>query len=295
MEEAQCGTMEGNEEPVEQNTDLSCCSTNSSTAITTDDDGLQKQRTLSSMYVAFLKQLSGSWSSHGAAKMLTPDLILYIRPRFHRCSTPLKVRILTSLLYLPPELLQQCLTPLSQLLHSCETDRDDWVRKLSRLLQPYVMSGHLDVRDIDTETAYRVIKYLDQQRQLTVAEYRLKPPLEHSKVFNILEDSPVIVSSRGDPNSSSTSQPFQALWAELLGSDHADALPPYQPETQHFRCNADFSLFMRDTQAAGLTVLVRELQASERQRRPRGRRADKEQDEKLQSDAIPFASPRANV
>lgn len=243
-------------------------------------DEAHKQSVLSASYVTFLKHLSGSWSSHSAAKMLTPELIRYIRPRFHRCSTPLKVRILTSLLYLSPELLAESSSSLSQLLHRCEMDRDDWVRKLSRLLQPYVMTGHLDVRDIDTETAYRAIKYLDEQRRITGCEYRLKPPLEYSKVFNILEDAAPISSS--DParlHQSSSAQALQTFWRQLLGSDFDDAtLPPYQPESRNFCCGGDFSLFMHDIQAAGLAVLTRELRAAEQNRRSRSRRTTTDED-----------------
>lgn len=64
----------------------------------------QHQQQLSEKYVAYLGCIKDNWSSCHAAKLLTEDLIEYLRPRFVLLSTPLKVRVLTSLLYIKPEL-----------------------------------------------------------------------------------------------------------------------------------------------------------------------------------------------
>lgn len=102
----------------------------------------ETQQKLSDLYIAYLSQLSSTWSSYTAARMLKPDLVGYMVSRFHRCSTPIKVRILMSFLYISPQLREDCRSVLTNFLSDCETETDDWVRKLSRLLQPYIETGN---------------------------------------------------------------------------------------------------------------------------------------------------------
>lgn len=61
---------------------------------------------LSSRYIAYLRSIKDNWSSCHAARLLTPALLVYIHQRFLMLSTPLKVRVLTSFLYLRPALVR---------------------------------------------------------------------------------------------------------------------------------------------------------------------------------------------
>lgn len=71
-------------------------------------DGSNKEKSdteaLSSRYIAYLRSIKDNWSSCHAARLLTPALLVYIHQRFLMLSTPLKVRVLTSFLYLRPAL-----------------------------------------------------------------------------------------------------------------------------------------------------------------------------------------------
>ncbi|CDJ50453.1 hypothetical protein, conserved [Eimeria brunetti] len=109
-----------------------------------------KSHALSARYVAYLGCIKDNWSSCHAAKLLDEDLITYLRPRFVLLSTPLKVRVLTSFLYIKADLI------------------------------PYITSGRIDLRETDTETAFRIINFLDEQRALNPQQgpYRQKAGLE---------------------------------------------------------------------------------------------------------------------
>lgn len=225
------------------------CSTNETEA--------EQQERLSNAYVAYLQHLSSSWSSYSAARILKSDLLAYICPRFHRCSTPIKVRILTSLLYISPQVREECRVLLSELLNDCETEGDDWVRKLSRLLQPYVATGHIDIREIDTEMAYRTIKYMDEQRRVSGKQYRVKPPLEYSRVFDVTED---VWPPLENPEINANDSIYPSSISKCLAS-----LPPYQSETNHFTAGGDFSLFMQEVETQGLAIISREARNLEHQ------------------------------
>lgn len=228
-------------------------------------DQLQEQ--LSATYVRYLRLLSCSWSSHGAARLLSKDLIQYMRPRIHRCSTPLKVRILTSLLYLPDSLREECKTDLCHILSTCETDRDDWVRKLSRLLQPYIATGHINLREIDTETAYRTIKYLDEQRRVSGMPYRPKPPLESTRVFDVTRD--VFRDYQAADEAAREKKQGTAPAPVMTTDPYLLTLPSYQLETSHFRATGDFPLLLKDVEAQGLAAMARELRQYEAQQASR--------------------------
>lgn len=64
----------------------------------------ERSQALSAKYVAYLGFIKDNWSSCHAAKLLDEELISYLRPRFVLLSTPLKVRVLTSLLYIKSDL-----------------------------------------------------------------------------------------------------------------------------------------------------------------------------------------------
>ncbi|KAL8274593.1 hypothetical protein Esti_001496 [Eimeria stiedai] len=140
----------------------------------------EKSQALSAKYVAYLGCIKDNWSSCHAAKLLDEELILYLRPRFVLLSTPLKVRVLTSLLYIKTELREKCSEVLSEITKEGETDPNEWVKKLSRILIPYINSGKIDLRETDTETAFRIIHFLDEQKALNPQQgpYRQKAGLE---------------------------------------------------------------------------------------------------------------------
>lgn len=64
----------------------------------------ERSQAISAKYVAYLGCIKDNWSSCHAAKLLDEELISYLRPRFVLLSTPLKVRVLTSLLYIKADL-----------------------------------------------------------------------------------------------------------------------------------------------------------------------------------------------
>lgn len=59
---------------------------------------------ISDQYVEYLKLIKDNWSSCHASKVLNNKLIRYIAPRFRQLSAPLRVRILTSFLYIKDHL-----------------------------------------------------------------------------------------------------------------------------------------------------------------------------------------------
>ncbi|KEP60600.1 UNVERIFIED_CONTAM: hypothetical protein HHA_284570 [Hammondia hammondi] len=147
---------------------------------------LSRNEALSSRYIAYLRSIKDNWSSCHAARLLTPALLKYIHQRFIMLSTPLKVRVLTSFLYLRPALREASKDVLTEILKEAETDPNEWVKKLSRILVPYISSGRVDLRETDTETAFRIISFLDEQQDLHPEEgpYRRKGGLEEQHMCN---------------------------------------------------------------------------------------------------------------
>ncbi|KAH8584110.1 apicomplexan specific [Cryptosporidium sp. chipmunk genotype I] len=142
-------------------------------------------------YIKYLQALSLSWSSCQASSMLTKDLVEYMVPRFQDCSTPIKVRIIMSILYISDSLRESCKQEFMNILNFGELDRDDWVRKLSRLMMPYVQKGVLDLGETDTETAFKILRYLDELRMRENIDFRLKPPLESIHMCDPLTDESI--------------------------------------------------------------------------------------------------------
>ncbi|KAL3128500.1 apicomplexan specific protein [Cryptosporidium hominis] len=149
-----------------------------------DEDGYEP-------YIKYLQALSLSWSSCQASSMLTKDLVEYMVPRFQDCSTPIKVRIIMSILYISDSLRESCKQEFMNILNFGELDRDDWVRKLSRLMIPYVQKGVLDLGETDTETAFKILRYLDELRMRENIDFRLKPPLESIHMCDPLTDESI--------------------------------------------------------------------------------------------------------
>jgi len=121
--------------------------------------------------------------------MLNKKVILYMEPRFSTCSTPIKVKILMSLLYIKQELRDECKVILSQILNIGEEDQDDWVKKLSRLLQPYVATGKIDLKETDTETVFKILSRLDDRQAENHIRVQPKPPLESTHMCDALRDA----------------------------------------------------------------------------------------------------------
>ncbi|GFE53887.1 hypothetical protein BaOVIS_012910 [Babesia ovis] len=121
-------------------------------------------RKLSDQYVEYLKLIKDNWSSCHASKVLTFELVRYIVPRFRQLSAPLRVRILTSFFYLKDTLRIEARPKLLKILNYAETDANEWVRKMGQLVKPYILNGMIDLRLIDTETAFRIITFLDEHK-----------------------------------------------------------------------------------------------------------------------------------
>lgn len=181
-----------------------------------DEDGYEP-------YIKYLQALSLSWSSCQASSMLTKDLVEYMVPRFQDCSTPIKVRIIMSILYISDSLRESCKQEFMNILNFGELDRDDWVRKLSRLMIPYVQKGVLDLGETDTETAFKILRYLDELRMRENIDFRLKPPLESIHMCDPLTD--------------------ESLQNEL---------PCYNVDYDNFTPQKDFELLLAEVEKDGL-------------------------------------------
>lgn len=143
---------------------------------------------LACAYVEYLEAFTKRWSSAYAGKLVTVDLLAYLQPRFHRCSTPIKVRVLLSFLYLSDRVRTESQESLLRLLSEAEVDKDEWVRKLGRLVGSFVLVGAVDVRETDSETAFQILKFLNDQRTKHDLVYKQKPPLEAPHLANILTE-----------------------------------------------------------------------------------------------------------
>lgn len=140
---------------------------------------------ISDQYVEYLKLIKDNWSSCHASKILNQKLIRYIVPRFRQLSAPLRVRILTSFLYIKEYLRKECQKQLVKILKFAETDANEWVRKMGKLVKPYVDTGMIDLRLIDTETAFRIITFLDEKLMETPGkEYKRKPGIDEVHMCN---------------------------------------------------------------------------------------------------------------
>ncbi|OII72229.1 uncharacterized protein cubi_01562 [Cryptosporidium ubiquitum] len=176
-----------------------------------DEDGYEP-------YIKYLQALSLSWSSWEASSMLTKDLVEYMVPRFQDCSTPIKVRIIMSILYISDYLRESCKQEFMSILNFGELDRDDWVRKLSRLMIPYVQKGVLDLGETDTETAFKILRYLDELRMRENIDFRLKPPLESIHMCDPLTDESIhneIPCYNVDYDNFAPQKDFELLLAEV--------------------------------------------------------------------------------
>jgi len=137
-------------------------------------------------YVAYLESLTSRWSSEQSAKLLTPQVIEYLQPRFYRCSSSIKIRILLSFLQLTELIRKSHKHYLMEILLEAEIDADEWVRKLSKLVESFVAFGSIDIRETDTEAAFKVMKFLDTQRINNNLKFVPKPPLEAPYLANPL-------------------------------------------------------------------------------------------------------------
>ncbi|GIX65623.1 EtCHP39 protein [Babesia caballi] len=139
---------------------------------------------LSDQYVEYLKLIKDNWSSCHAAKVLSVELVRYIVPRFRQLSAPLRVRILTSFFYIRDSLRVDAHAKLLKLLSFTETDANEWVRKMGQLVKPFILNGMIDLRLIDTETAFRIITFLDEHND-PEAKYYAKEGLDSVHMCSI--------------------------------------------------------------------------------------------------------------
>ncbi|BAM42457.1 conserved hypothetical protein [Theileria orientalis strain Shintoku] len=141
---------------------------------------------ISDQYVEYLKLIKDNWSSCHASKMLNKNLLSrYIVLRFRQLSAPLRVRILTSFLYIKEYLRIDCQKQLVRISKFAETDANEWVRKMGKLVKPYINTGIIDLRLIDTETAFRIITFLDEKLlESGDAEYVRKSGIDEVHICN---------------------------------------------------------------------------------------------------------------
>lgn len=121
-----------------------------------------EQKKISEGYINYLECIKNNWSSSQASKLLNACLIKHISERFLYMSSSLKVRVLTSLFYLPDRLRIETKSYLLQIASNGEIDGNGWVKKFSRILKPYINTGVLDVNEIDSQTMHRILTFIEQ-------------------------------------------------------------------------------------------------------------------------------------
>ncbi|VWU49760.1 negative elongation factor A, putative [Hepatocystis sp. ex Piliocolobus tephrosceles] len=122
----------------------------------------QENNEISDKYIKYLECIKNNWSSSQASKLLNEKLIKYISERFLYMSSSLKVRVLTSFLYLNDNLRIDCEKYLLLITANGEIDGNGWVKRFSRILKPFIKTGVIDIKDIDSQTMHRILNYIDQ-------------------------------------------------------------------------------------------------------------------------------------
>ncbi|GAW83426.1 hypothetical protein, conserved [Plasmodium gonderi] len=123
----------------------------------------QENNDISDSYIKYLECIKNNWSSSQASKLLNNKLMKYISERFLYMSSSLKVRVLTSFFYLPDKLRIENERYLLLITANGEIDGNGWVKKFSRILKPFIKTGIIDIKDIDSQTMHRILNYIDQE------------------------------------------------------------------------------------------------------------------------------------
>ncbi|CAG9472094.1 negative elongation factor A, putative [Plasmodium vivax] len=142
----------------------------------------QESNEISDKYIKYLECIKNNWSSSQASKLLNSKLIKYISERFLYMSSSLKVRVLTSFFYLPDKLRVENERYLLLITANGEIDGNGWVKKFSRILKPFIKTGIMDIKDIDSQTMHRILNYIDQENNSNKCRKRYihnKKELEH--------------------------------------------------------------------------------------------------------------------
>ncbi|KJP88154.1 hypothetical protein AK88_02101 [Plasmodium fragile] len=142
----------------------------------------QASNEISDKYIKYLECIKNNWSSSQASKLLNNKLIKYISERFLYMSSSLKVRVLTSFFYLPDKLRVENERYLLLITANGEIDGNGWVKKFSRILKPFIKTGTMDIKDIDSQTMHRILNYIDQENNSKKCRTRYihnKKELEH--------------------------------------------------------------------------------------------------------------------
>ncbi|CRG97611.1 conserved Plasmodium protein, unknown function [Plasmodium gallinaceum] len=117
---------------------------------------------ISDNYIRYLECIKNNWSSSQASKILNKKLIKYISERFLYMSSSLKVRVLTSFFYLTDKLRIESEKYLLLIAANGEIDGNGWVKKFSRILKPFIKTGIIDIKEIDSQTMHRILNFIDQ-------------------------------------------------------------------------------------------------------------------------------------
>ncbi|KAK1939565.1 hypothetical protein X943_001080 [Babesia divergens] len=179
-----------------------------------DEEVLKK---LSDQYVEYLKLIKDNWSSCHASKILSLDLVRYIVPRFRQLSAPLRVRILTSFFYIKDNLRIAAQPKLMKIFNYAETDANEWVRKMVQLVKPFIINGMIDLRLIDTETAFRIITFIDEHKDSSM-QGTTKDGLDSIHTCNV-KQSNVLSSQKTKSSSDEYTQYYPKMNFDLLGNE----------------------------------------------------------------------------
>ncbi|SOV21927.1 conserved Plasmodium protein, unknown function [Plasmodium sp. DRC-Itaito] len=162
-----CYNMNGSNDKVENNKRQNEGEKNNTNELKGENNVIneEKMKEISDKYIKYLECIKNNWSSSQASKLLNKNLIKYISQRFLYMSSSLKVRVLTSFFYIPDKLRKESEPYLLLISSSAEIDGNGWVKKFSRILKPYIKTGVIDIKEIDSQTMHRILNYIDQENE----------------------------------------------------------------------------------------------------------------------------------
>ncbi|ETW43718.1 hypothetical protein PFNF135_01842 [Plasmodium falciparum NF135/5.C10] len=146
----------------------------------------EKMKEISDKYIKYLECIKNNWSSSQASKLLNKNLIKYISQRFLYMSSSLKVRVLTSFFYIPDKLRKESEPYLLLISSSAEIDGNGWVKKFSRILKPYIKTGVIDIKEIDSQTMHHIIQQVYKKHPNYIS-YIIT--CKESELFDNIEDA----------------------------------------------------------------------------------------------------------
>jgi len=115
----------------------------------------------------FFEDLRHDWSSAKAAALLDKDRIYELDRRWIRLSLQKRISATMALFHIKGRVRLQTREPLENLISKAEKDSNQFLVKLSRLLRPFVATGVVDVTEVDSETAWRMVAEITSESDIS--------------------------------------------------------------------------------------------------------------------------------